>query len=163
VAINPVTRFPERQWTFDGFAAIGDRLSSIGFQIILLYGPGEREKAEQVARRMQHPSLIDYPMPNILELRCILSHCKLYVGNDGGPKHLAIAAGVPTVTLFGNSPDPWTPWADPLHRVIASAKSGHSIRSSGELIADAPSIDAISTESVWRQIEISISKIRQAG
>ena len=163
VAINAVTRFAERQWINEGFAAIADRLANVGYQILLLYGPGEREMANQVARRMQHPCLIDYPMPSLLELHCILSKCALYIGNDGGPKHLAIAAGIPTITLFGHSPDPWTPWDNAMHRVVASALAGNSMRASGELIAQAPSIQAIPIESVWRQVEISLSRVRQAS
>ncbi len=163
VAINPVTRFLERQWTFDGFATIADRLSDLGYLILMLYGPGERDTANQVARRMQHPCLIDFSMPSLLELRCILSKCTMYVGNDGGPKHLAIASGIPTVTLFGNSPDPWTPWANPQHRVVASALSGTSIRPYGELVVEASSIQAIPVDSVWRQVEASLKQMKRAA
>ncbi len=153
IAINPVTRFVQRQWTFDGYANIADRLSELGYRTIMLYGPGEREMANQVAQRMKHPCLIDYPMPSLLELRCILSKCEMYIGNDGGPKHLAISSGIPTVTIFGHSPDPWTPWADPMHRAIASSLSTKSIRACGELVEHTPSIQAIPIASVWRQVK----------
>jgi len=163
VAINPATRFEERRWTYEGYALIADRLSKKGFLPLILYGPGEREAAENVAQRMTEPCLIDYATPSFLELGCILSKCELYVGNDGGPKHLAIASGVSTVTVFGHSPDPWTPWANPKHRVIASAKTGHAIQSCGEVILEAPSIQAIPVERVWRQVEIALGLQKQAA
>lgn len=34
-----------------------------------------------------------------------LSHCKLFIGNDSGLAHMAAAAHVPTVTIFGPMPD----------------------------------------------------------
>ena len=163
IAMNPVTRFAVRQWTFDGFATIADRLSDLGFLVMMLYGPGERDTANQVARRMQHPCLIDYSIPSLLELRSILASCVMYIGNDGGPRHLAIAAGIPTVTLFGDSPDPWTPWANPTHRVVASARSGEVIQTCGELVAEASSIQAIPADVVWRQVQESLRQQSQAA
>jgi heptosyltransferase III len=163
IAVNPAARFVERQWTLDGYAAIADRLSDAGYRIMVLYGPGERDIANQVAQRMKRTCLIDYTMPNLLELRCILSKCVMYIGNDGGTKHLAIAAGIPTVTVFGHSPDPWTPWANPRHRVVASALSGTSIRACGEVVGHADSVSAIPTEHVWRQINESLLQRQQAA
>jgi ADP-heptose:LPS heptosyltransferase len=163
IAINPVTRFVERQWSLDAYGTIADRLSDAGYRIMMLYGPGERNIADQVAQRMTHSCLLDYAMPSLLELRCILSKCVMYIGNDGGPKHMAIAAGIPTVTVFGHSPDPWTPWANPMHRVVACALSGSSIRAWGEVVQHAPSIQAIPTENVWRQVNESLQHRKQAA
>ena len=163
VAINPATRFEARRWSYDGFAEIADRLSTNGYKVLILYGPGEKEIAQGVAHRMHQPCLIEYPIPTLLELRCLLSKCVLYVGNDGGPKHLAVASGISTVTLFGDSPDPWTPWSNPRHRVIASARAGESIHACGEIIPYASSIHSIPVESVWRQVELSLSSKRQAA
>jgi len=43
----------------------------------------------------------------------------LLITNDGGPKHLAVAAGTPTLTLFGpTNRVSWGPADESLHRVI---------------------------------------------
>ena len=39
------------------------------------------------------------------EVAACLERCALYVGNDSGLMHLAAAAGIPTLGLFG--PTPW--------------------------------------------------------
>jgi ADP-heptose:LPS heptosyltransferase len=38
----------------------------------------------------------------------------LFVGNDSGPAHLAVALGRPVVVIFGSSSSPiWGPWPPP--------------------------------------------------
>jgi ADP-heptose:LPS heptosyltransferase len=53
-----------------------------------------------------------------LELRLLtamLAQCTVFLGNDSGPRHLAVSVGVPTVTLFGpEHPFEWHPY--PLDR-----------------------------------------------
>ena len=50
-------------------------------------------------------------MLSITELRAILERCAMYVGNDGGIKHLAVCADIPTVTIFKNIN--WANWTPP--------------------------------------------------
>lgn len=45
------------------------------------------------------------------QLAALLAEVKMYVGNDSGPKHLAVAVGTPTITLFGpEDPGEWHPY-----------------------------------------------------
>lgn len=59
-----------------------------------------------------------------LPLRLLASMLKastLYLGNDSGPKHLAVAVGTPTITLFGpEDPFEWHPYpreSHPIHYI----------------------------------------------
>lgn len=53
---------------------------------------------------------------SVRTLAAVLSQLSVVVGNDSGPKHLAIAVGVPTVTLFGpEDPYEWHPYSSSLH------------------------------------------------
>src|SRR5205814_697880 len=50
------------------------------------------------------------------ELAAILSEADVFLGNDSGPKHLAVAVGTPTVTLFGpEHPFEWHPYPKERH------------------------------------------------
>ncbi|MFN7925992.1 MAG: glycosyltransferase family 9 protein [Bryobacteraceae bacterium] len=52
----------------------------------------------------------EFPIPDLWELARWLGKARLYVGNDSGVTHLAAAAGVPTVALFGpTDPAVWAP------------------------------------------------------
>ena len=39
-----------------------------------------------------------------MELAAVLKRCRLHVGSDSGTLHLAVAAGIPTVSFFRESP-----------------------------------------------------------
>ena len=45
------------------------------------------------------------------ESAAAIEHARLYIGHDNGPMHLASAAGVPCVAMFGdfNAPQRWHP------------------------------------------------------
>lgn len=49
-------------------------------------------------------------------LAAMLKSSQLYLGNDSGPKHLAVAVGIPTITLFGpEDPFEWHPYPQDRH------------------------------------------------
>jgi ADP-heptose:LPS heptosyltransferase len=55
---------------------------------------------------------------HLLAVYAVLTRCTLFVGNDSGLMHMAAAAGIPTVGLFGPSRDDhYAPWG-PLGRVV---------------------------------------------
>ncbi len=57
---------------------------------------------------------------NLLEAFACLKRTAFYVGNDSGLMHLAAAAGVPTLGLFGPSPETlYAPWG-PLCGVVST-------------------------------------------
>lgn len=57
--------------------------------------------------------IVYYPLE---ELPLKVAEAKLYIGNDTGLKHLAIATGVKTYTLFGpEPPNEWHPYDSSLH------------------------------------------------
>jgi ADP-heptose:LPS heptosyltransferase len=94
------------------FAEVGDALIAAGYKLLFVYGPNEKALANAVFERLkrQDSAIVDYDMPSVQELRAILERCALYVGNDGGSKHLCVAAGVATVTVFaGVRAANWTP------------------------------------------------------
>lgn len=111
-----------RYWSEEKFAELGDWLHDSGFQVFMAYGPGEeRELAVRVANRMKTPPLLDYPSLSFPQLGSVIRHCQLYVGCDGGPKHLAAAFGVPSISLFGMiHPERWTDVSDPKQQYLAT-------------------------------------------
>ena len=90
-----------KRWGLERFADLADLLvESFGANIIILWGPGEREFAERV-KDLAHYPVILAPETTLKELGALLSRCQLVVANDSGPMHIAAAVGVPTVGIFG--------------------------------------------------------------
>ncbi len=100
---------------------IGNFLIKKGYFLYFVYGPGEKEMAGNVYNKINQPKhcLIEYDIPSIAQVRAIFERCIMYVGNDGGNKHLAVAAKIPTIGLFyGDAPSAWTPPKQDTHRYL---------------------------------------------
>jgi ADP-heptose:LPS heptosyltransferase len=105
VAIHPGTGSysPIRRWRPEGFMAVGDALAGDGLAPVVIAGPGEEALAQQVAGGMSARAAILSGVPTPRHLAAILARCRLFVGNDSGVMHLAVAAGAPVVAVFGPS------------------------------------------------------------
>jgi heptosyltransferase-3 len=98
-AVSPVSRRAYKQWGADRWAAVADALTRRGLRILITHGPGERDQAEAVTRGMQAPGVCADEATSVRQLAALYERCVLWLGNDGGAKHVAVAAGVPTVTV----------------------------------------------------------------
>ena len=98
---NPGMDLPEKRWLPERFAALADRLHDEGATILLLGGPGDRAICAEVRAAMRSPCLDLSGHAPFAERGALLRRCALYVGNDSGPMHLAVAVGCPVVAIFG--------------------------------------------------------------
>ena len=89
-----------------------------GCRIKVFWGPGEKPLAEEVARGVGAGASVIAETRTISDLARELAGCRVVVTNCAGPKHVAVALGVPTVTIHSSSdPVVWTP-AHPDHRTV---------------------------------------------
>ena len=150
-----------RSWPADNFARVADALAEQGYQPFLVYGPGQEGSARAVAQRMRHEALVDYPMISFGALKGVLEQCDLFVGNDSGPRHVAIAAGIPTVGLIGYyEPTHWTPPGVPWHRFVAPRYFEGERPAYGT--CEGYSLDDITPETVLDQVASAVAARRVA-
>jgi ADP-heptose:LPS heptosyltransferase len=118
VAVSPVTRVHYKQWGPERWAAVADGIAQSGARVLVTSGPGELAQARAVVEGMRHPAVYDYGPTSIRHLAALYERCALWVGNDGGAKHIAVAVGTPTVTAFRHREG--AVWTEPgeLHRAI---------------------------------------------
>ena len=101
VGINPGAGFESKLWDMDRFAKLADRIvDEMGYSILLLWGPGEEQKAKQITASMKQRGWVA-PATTIQESIALYKRLKLLVSCDSGPLHLCSALGIPTVSLFG--------------------------------------------------------------
>jgi len=108
-----------KEWGADDLIAFAGKLSNDGIQPVLRWGPGEESRAEDLitlskkssSSLISSPSSSNYSLPLILAPTTnpassarLAARAELFVGADTGPTHLAAAAGVPTLALFGPTP-----------------------------------------------------------
>jgi len=122
VMLNPGASFgTSKMWDASRYAALADLLvERRGAQIILNAAPSERRVAAWVAAAMRNPPAISFAdRPNTLgRLKAMLRRCDLLVTNDTGARHLAAAAGIGVVTVFGSTDPEWSRIDYPRERIV---------------------------------------------
>jgi heptosyltransferase-2 len=115
VGIAPGAAFgPSKRWLPERFAAVADTLQrEHNAQCLLMTGPGEEETRDAVLRAAQTP-LVEYHggAPSIARLKAAIASVDLLIGNDSGPRHIAIAFKKPVVCIMGSTSPAYTesPW-----------------------------------------------------
>lgn len=108
---------PRRKWPRSSFEKVARGLATgHGAKVIWFLEPGEDHADIPVAAAVFRVSL--------REMMALLSFCRLFLGNDSGPMHIADALGVPVVAVFltGNPV-----WHRPFRKnqLVVGAGTGH--------------------------------------
>jgi heptosyltransferase-3 len=100
-----------RCWPPERFARVVDEIQGPArLRAVLVGGAAERAAADRVRAAVAAEPVDLVEKLSFGALLALLQQCRLYVGNDTGPMHLAAAAGAPVVALFGlQSPELWGP------------------------------------------------------
>jgi ADP-heptose:LPS heptosyltransferase len=107
VCLNPGNPYPAKEWASENFGRLARMLRDLGGAVVVLWGPGEREAAMRVVSESSGAALLA-PHLALEDLPGVLANARIVVTIDSGLKHLCVACGVPTVTLFGpTSPREW--------------------------------------------------------
>jgi heptosyltransferase II len=97
-----------KHWPLQHGAALARKVATeLGLPVVINCGPAERAAAEEMVHLANHrqvKSLAHLPPPlrGIGPSKALIRRMRLMVSTDSGPRHLAAAFGVPTVSLFGS-------------------------------------------------------------
>ncbi|MFG0328110.1 MAG: glycosyltransferase family 9 protein [Phycisphaerales bacterium JB037] len=98
----------KKRWPADRFAAIARHLrEDRGMAVAVSGSPDEAALVRAVAEGGGATALLDARV-HLGVLKGIVRRAGLMVTNDTGPRHLAVALGVPVVALFGPTDHRWT-------------------------------------------------------
>jgi predicted lipopolysaccharide heptosyltransferase III len=126
VGIHPGATWPAKRWLPDRFAGLADALVRRGASVILTAGARDAGTIAEVrsAAQSAHPVLLDLPLRR---LAAVIAACDVYVTNDAGPLHIAVAVGTPTIGLFGPGEENiWFPYSTTDgHRALREDVSCH--------------------------------------
>jgi heptosyltransferase-2 len=97
-------------WPLEYSAELARRVAvELEHDVLVLCGPSERESARRIVQLARHPRVVgmaNEPLSIGLSKACV-RRSRLMVTTDSGPRHFAVAFGVPLVTLFGPTPPIW--------------------------------------------------------
>lgn len=101
VGINPGSVWPTKRWAAEEYAELMVHLTRKYRCQILLFGAPEDQQI--VGRIQELAGNIGINLVGRIDLQglaCALDWCDLFITNDSGPMHIAVARGVPVVAVF---------------------------------------------------------------
>lgn len=135
VLLHPGTSdfMPHKRWPLNNYARLGEHLyRTKNVRLLLSWGPGEQSMVADLASELSSlgvPSEVIPDTPSMKSLGYLMSKCHLVVGSDTGPVHLAVALGVPVITLLGpGDPRHYHPFGHPdraFYRRVACSPCRH--------------------------------------
>ncbi len=101
VALNAGASFgASKLWEPDRFAAVARALGERGHRALFLCGPAEVEMVRGMATDSGALAACDPVLPLDM-LKALVARARLVITTDSGPRHVALALGVPVVCLIG--------------------------------------------------------------
>lgn len=154
VALHPGASDPRRRWPVARFAAVGDALARQGARVLLVGDAGETGVTAAVAGAMATPAVDLASRLSLGGLAGLLARCRVVVGNDSGPLHIAAAVGAATVGFYwGRNLAHYGPLTRTRHRPLASWRESCPVcglplaaagcRHDASWVADVPVADAV--------------------
>lgn len=116
VGIHASGAIAAKRWPLAGWAEICNDLIGRGYSVIAVGGAGEEEAIARIAAAISHHPrrfINAAGRLTLSQLFALMPRLKFFVANDGGPMHIAAAAGLPTLGLFGPEvPRRYSPFND---------------------------------------------------
>lgn len=102
IVVHPGASVKYRQWPVERFGQLFHKLITYDDQIrIIIIGiPSEKELHESIIN-VSPTTVISYISTDLLESMVLIKHCKLFIGSDSGPKHIANGFSCPIVEILG--------------------------------------------------------------
>ena len=101
-----------KMWPKEKFAGLGKKLAEDGYRVAVFCSSSEKGAGAEIAAAIGQKARL-YCGLDFLRLGFFIKKLRLFIGNDSGPRHIAAALGVKTVTLFGpENPVEWHPYSE---------------------------------------------------
>jgi lipopolysaccharide heptosyltransferase I len=111
VLLNPGAAWPNKRWPPARFGALAATLRErVDLKSIVLWGPSERELADQVVDGAGGAAL-RAPATTIADVVALARGADVMISGDTGPAHIGAAVGTPMVGIYGPTrPERNGPW-----------------------------------------------------
>jgi heptosyltransferase-2/heptosyltransferase-3 len=83
-----------KQWGVHRYLEAAEKMRAAGLSVVFATGPGDRSLAGNIGGFPSTPTM------SLGDFAAVVNACDVFVSGDTGPMHVAVACGVPTVTIF---------------------------------------------------------------
>ena len=161
VTVHPGGGRFQKLWTVSGFASIADWLAAGEYQVVFVGGPGELDRTREIISLINHQTYNLVGILSLGELMALFEICSLFLGNDGGPMHLAAAKGTPIVAMFGYADE--SRWGPRCEKSIILRGQERCLDCSRKECQDPKCINTLSSDAVKSAIETLFQKKSTTG
>jgi heptosyltransferase III len=113
VAAAVGAKIPAKDWGEESWStALGEMGRALGdHALVMIGGPDDWERSERIVHAWNGPGLNLCGKASPRQSAAVMAKASIFVGSDGGPMHLAAAAGTRCCAIFGpyNRPRRWHP------------------------------------------------------
>jgi len=134
LALAPAANWLGKTWPLERFSRVAMRLLGPdgpmrGGRLMILGGPDDHKLAKGLGDVVMRNQFIDLTQnTDLLTAFACLKRARLFIGNDSGTMHMAAAAGIPTLGLFGPSNEQlYGPWGE-FTRTVRGPRTYEQIR-----------------------------------
>lgn len=111
----PIANWAPKEWPMAHYIALAQTLLSgpcAGYRPVIVCAAHEREKARPMLEALAPHHPVDLTTgAHLLTVYAAMQRAHGFIGNDSGLMHIAAAAGIPTLGLFGPTPSAvYQPW-----------------------------------------------------
>ena len=101
IGINAGSVWPTKRWSPDLFAQLIRKFKeNLNGEIVLFGGPEDHETVAAI-QALCGTEIVNWcGKTSLRDLPAAVSACDLFITNDSGPMHIAVACGVPVVAIF---------------------------------------------------------------
>jgi len=120
LVLAPGANWPGKRWPVEHYAALAQALREEFDSLVLLGSAADVADAGGRLDGLALPTLDLMGRTSLIEATAVMRQATLFVGNDSGLGHLASAAGIPSVTVFGpGRPERYRPWGSRASLLLA--------------------------------------------
>ena len=155
VILNPSATWSAKAWPVDSFGELGRQLGA-DCDVRVAWGPGEENQRDQIIE-LGGGAVRALPPTDLPTLGAWLASASLLISTDSGPKHLAVAMGTATLTVFGSTdPRGWQP-PGTRHRWLTAPADCHPCNLTVCPVAGHPCLDELSASRVATEAQAMLA------
>jgi lipopolysaccharide heptosyltransferase II len=124
LGIHPGAGAPVKLWRAEAFAEVADALiERWRCRVVITGGPQEIDLAWSVYAHMRADAIVAAGDTTLGQLAALFRRCRLVIGPDCGPLHLAVAMDTPSIHLYGPvDRRKFGPWGDSKRHLVLTSE-----------------------------------------
>ena len=113
LGVGPGANADVKIWPKENYLSLVEKAREF-FDAVVFFGNNrDKEISDFISSHAEIPCINLCGRTSVLQAVAILELMAVFVGNDSGLGHMASAAGIPTITVFGvGEPDRYRPWGE---------------------------------------------------